>query len=431
MTKEARKHRTCISYAFMHDRLNNPVRIQFTDGSVTKYIYSAAGEKLRVTHLTAVPNISVAIGSTRELLPSEILSADSVDYLLGGSLTLRNGRIDKLQFDEGYCQATAYSGNASQDNFTFLYYDRDHLGSIRQVIKATGNNKGVLLQSMDYYPFGAQFCDGSTASEVQSRKYNGKELDKMHGLNTYDYGARQYNPVLGRWDRVDPLCEKYYDVSPYVYCHNNPIKLLDPDGRQVWDGLGSYNEDNKDLKLLTKYLASHDDPNSIMIVAHGVVKKGENMASSINIQTYNPKTKEWSDNYISTGEELSKFLSQNSKVWKNYKKGKIGAKDLHIVFYSCSSSEVVEKISSYSEFKDITFIAPNKDIGVGEQSQVFVADMKETPDGRFVIDNSPGRGPGNWVTIRNGSQPRYNSQYPGSRDLKPGTANFEYKHTFF
>lgn len=211
----------------MHDLLNNPVRIQFTDGSVTKYIYSAAGEKLRVTHLTAVPNISVAIGSTRELLPSEVLSADSVDYLLGGSLTLRNGRIDKLQFDEGYCQATAYSGNASQDNFAFHYYDRDHLGSIRQVIKATGSNKGVILQSMNYYPFGAQFCDGSTASEVQSRKYNGKELDKMHGLNTYDYGARQYNPVLGRWDRVDPLCEKYYDVSPYVYCLDNPVKYID------------------------------------------------------------------------------------------------------------------------------------------------------------------------------------------------------------
>ena len=68
----------------------------------------------------------------------------------------------------------------------------------------------------------------------------------------------------------------------------------------------------------------------------------------------------------------------------------------------------------------------------GRESKTCPYDfMKETPDGRFVIDNSPGRGPGNWVTIRNGSQPRYNSQYPGSRDLKPGTANFEYKHTFF
>ena len=110
-----------------YDLNNNPVRIQFTNGSVTRYIYSAAGEKLRATHLTAVPNISVAIGSTRELLPSEILNADSTDYLLGGSLTMRNGRIDKYQFDEGYCQATRY--NNSQDNFTFYYYNRDHLGS--------------------------------------------------------------------------------------------------------------------------------------------------------------------------------------------------------------------------------------------------------------------------------------------------------------
>ncbi len=65
-------------------------------------------------------------------------------------------------------------------------------------------------------------------------KYNGKELDLMHGLNTYDYGARQYDPILCRWDRVDPLCEKYYSVSPYAYCANNPTNAIDSDGRSVW-----------------------------------------------------------------------------------------------------------------------------------------------------------------------------------------------------
>jgi hypothetical protein len=53
----------------------------------------------------------------------------------------------------------------------------------------------------------------------------------MHGLNTYDYGARQYNPVTGRWDRIDPLSEKYYSTSPYTYCMNNPVRYVDPDGR--------------------------------------------------------------------------------------------------------------------------------------------------------------------------------------------------------
>ena len=142
---------------------------------------------------------------------------------------LKNGKIDKFLFDEGYCQATQY--NATQDNFTFLYYDKDYLGNVRQVTKAMGS-MGTVMQTMNYYPFGAQFCDGSAAtSDVQPYKYNGKELDKMHGLNTYDYGARQYNPITARWDRMDPLAEKYYPYSPYMYCHDNPVNRIDPDGR--------------------------------------------------------------------------------------------------------------------------------------------------------------------------------------------------------
>ncbi len=219
-----------------YDRLNNLIRIQFTNGNVTRYVYSATGEKLRTVYLTAVPNISVAIGSSRELAPSEIQYADSTDYLLGGALTLKNGRIDKYQFGEGYCQAARR--NATQDSFTFLYYDRDHLGNIRQVTKDDGTQSGKVVQRMDYYPFGAQLCDGTTDGDYQPRRYSGKEFDRMHGLNTYDYGARQYNPVTARWDRVDPLCEKYYSISPYAYCANNPVNAIDPDGRAletVWD----------------------------------------------------------------------------------------------------------------------------------------------------------------------------------------------------
>lgn len=227
LTSDAGRRIAWIDY----DLMNNPVRIQFTNGSVTRYVYSAAGEKLRVTYQTAVPNITVPIGSTRELAFYEIQYTDSTDYLLGGSLTLKNGRIDKYQFEEGYCQAEQYVYNTSQDKFTFCYYDRDHLGSIRQVTEADGTGSGYVIQRMNYYPFGAEFCDGSTSSNVQSHRYNGKEFDKMHGLNTYDYGARQYNPVTARWDRMDPLCEKYYSMSPYNYCGNNPINAIDEEGK--------------------------------------------------------------------------------------------------------------------------------------------------------------------------------------------------------
>lgn len=208
-----------ISYAN-----GNPLRIQFTNGSVTKYVYSATGEKLRAIHQTAIPNISVPVGRTRELAFYEVQYADSTDYLLGGSLTLKNGRIDKCLFDGGYARAIQTS--ATTDRFVFYYYNKDHLGNNRELETSTE----ILCQVTNYYPFGAPYADPDAvlSADRQPYKYNGKELDLMHGLNTYDYGARQYYSILGRWDRMDPLCEKYYSLSPYNYCGNNPIRFIDP-----------------------------------------------------------------------------------------------------------------------------------------------------------------------------------------------------------
>lgn len=73
----------------------------------------------------------------------------------------------------------------------------------------------------------------TTNASLQPFKYNGKELDMMHGLNTYDYGARQYFSAVPNWDRIDPLCEKDYGISPYTYCGDSPIKHIDPDGKKV------------------------------------------------------------------------------------------------------------------------------------------------------------------------------------------------------
>ncbi|SFC82826.1 RHS repeat-associated core domain-containing protein, partial [Xylanibacter ruminicola] len=207
-----------------YDLNNNPQQIYFMNGSVTKYVYSASGQKLRAVHYTAKPNISRTWGvKPAELTSSQILQADSTDYLLGGSLTMKNGRIDKYIFDGGYAQASVAS--STSDNFTFYYYTPDHLGNIREVVNASGS----VQQVTNYYPFGAPYAE-STAADFQPYKYNGKELDKMHGLNTYDYGARQHDPILARWDRMDPLCEKFYNVSPYVYCVDNPICAIDIKG---------------------------------------------------------------------------------------------------------------------------------------------------------------------------------------------------------
>ena len=108
----------------------------------------------------------------------------------------------------------------------FILYDR--LGSVRSVADEDGN---VLQQNL-YYAWGGAWGDVCTAPGFQSYKYCGKYLDRKHGLDLYDYGARLYDPAAAFWTSPDPLCEKYYNISPYAFCNNNPVTFIDPDGRK-------------------------------------------------------------------------------------------------------------------------------------------------------------------------------------------------------
>ena len=221
----------CIAY-IKYDYNNNPTMIYFTNGNTTEYIYSAAGQKLRAIHNTCKPNVltrKFGEEATGKLPPKYILQTDTIQYLLGGAIVMINGRIDKYLFEGGYAQATPK--DSDNDTFAYYYYNQDHLGNNREVVDASG----VVKQVTNYFPFGATYADRNAekGTNIQEYKYNGKELDRMHGLNTYDYGARQHDPILGRWDRIDPLCEKYYSTSPYVYCMNNPVMCVDPDGRKT------------------------------------------------------------------------------------------------------------------------------------------------------------------------------------------------------
>ena len=208
-----------------YDDNNYPSRIQFANGNVTEYVYSATGEKLRAVHYTAVPNIEVGSGETHELTQAEILFKDSTDY--HGSLIMENGVPSQYLFDGGYCKLKDNSGNPA---ISYHYFDRDHLGNIRGVI----DESGTVEQITNYYPFGAPYSDATTTNPTFQRyKYNGKELELMHGLKWYDYGARWYDPLLANWNRPDPSHKDYYPWSPYAYCGDNPVNAVDPDGRKI------------------------------------------------------------------------------------------------------------------------------------------------------------------------------------------------------
>lgn len=90
------------------------------------------------------------------------------------------------------------------------YYLRDHLGNNRLVISDTGD----IEQTNEYYPYGGPWGNASTFHGLQPFKYNGKELDRVHGLDWYDYGARRYDPAFVQFTQMDPLCEQYPHLSP-------------------------------------------------------------------------------------------------------------------------------------------------------------------------------------------------------------------------
>ncbi len=148
------------------------------------------------------------------------------------------------------------------------HYLRDHLGSVRAVIDG---DTGTVIEASDYYPFGkriqvtdpvsepvggsqyasepavapvAPATSVASTSSPNRWRFSGKEDQSFLGASIplLDFGARMYNPAIARWTASDPMSEKYYGISPYVYCANNPILFTDIAGNSYseFDVEGNY-----------------------------------------------------------------------------------------------------------------------------------------------------------------------------------------------
>ena len=120
-----------------------------------------------------------------------------------------------------------YIANDTTKEETFFYHS-DHLGSTSYIT----DDKANITQYDAYLPYGELLVDEHSSSENMPYKFNGKEMDEETGL--YYYGARYLNPVTSLWYGVDPLAEKYVTTGGYVYTLDNPVKLVDTDGRKVY-----------------------------------------------------------------------------------------------------------------------------------------------------------------------------------------------------
>ena len=142
-------------------------------------------------------------------------------------------------------ESAAFGGGRLTPSGAMLYVT-DYLGNVRAVVDGTS---GAVYKASDYSAFGdenavivpqhgiipsaplatATLPDGTTIRD----SYTGKEDQSLDfGTGYIDFGARQYNPSLRRWMTPDPLSEKYYGISPYAFCNNNPVRYVDVDGKR-------------------------------------------------------------------------------------------------------------------------------------------------------------------------------------------------------
>ena len=184
---------------------------------------------LTLTNTTLVGNYKASNSITAE---TNVSVTGAAVLKAGNTINLKPG----FTASSG-CNLTISVGAVTSDKYYFL---KDHLGSIRVVVDTLGE----IVSYTDYDPWGMILNGRSSNYGFANDKYKftGKERDVETG---YDYfGARFYESRLGRWLQVDPLADKYPGWSPYNYCFNNPLIVVDPDGRDTlyFNQEGSYTE---------------------------------------------------------------------------------------------------------------------------------------------------------------------------------------------
>ena len=145
-----------------------------------------------------------------------------------GDVVLEDSLISRIDIRNGSFRVERDSlGGASLACYRHV---TDYLGSVRTVYRMGTSWVLTPVQHITYMPSGAVLANSD--GDVQQRMFCGKELQPLHGWKMYDSHARMQYNVLPRFSSTDPLCQKYYHLSPYAYCANDPVNMVDPEGKE-------------------------------------------------------------------------------------------------------------------------------------------------------------------------------------------------------
>ena len=180
---------------------------------------------------------------------------------------------------------------------SYVFQYKDHLGNVRvSYAKNPVTQVLEIIEENNYYPFGLKHNGYNDYLPITNKyNYNGKELQDELGLNFYDYGARNYDPAIGRWMNIDPLAEKSRRFNPYTYALNNPVYFIDPDGMRAEPPIGldvkngTVHTDNSGSWKYNSATTTWEDQNG-----------KNNIGNTIELDNVNIKG--YKNNYVSSGE---------------------------------------------------------------------------------------------------------------------------------
>jgi RHS repeat-associated protein len=250
------------SQTINYNMLNLPQSV--IQGGATKatYTYEANGNKIRNTGTDG-----------------------TWDYVSG--IVYKDNAISFVQTEEG--RAVPNGGI-----YSYEYNLKDHLGNTRVSIDRGTDGTARVIQESEYYSFGLQH---DLLHNDNRYLYNGKEI-QTDLANQYDYGARFYDPVIGRWTTADPLANIFQHWSPYNYGANNPITFTDPTGAAIDNNVSPRNSTRYVDPSGRTIVNTEDGRNGIYMVPWNMYKtfaNSVNNAGGFNSAGTYIDTKEWND----------------------------------------------------------------------------------------------------------------------------------------